>query len=89
MGGWGGWGQRHPGESRVLGSVKGRVSCIMNGGCYFHHMVLSGVIVVFAPSALLAACSQIAFFGVSFNPPPPLFLFLTMEMELVSPSGFH
>lgn len=35
------------------------VSCIMYGGCYFHHMVLSGVIVVPAPSAQIALCSQI------------------------------
>lgn len=32
----------------------------MHGGCYFHHMVLSGVIVVPAPSAQIAVCSQIA-----------------------------
>ena len=37
-----------------------RVSCIMHGGCYFHHMGLSGVIVVPAPSAQIALCSQIA-----------------------------
>lgn len=32
----------------------------MHGGCYFHHMGLSGVIVVLAPSAQIALCSQIA-----------------------------
>ena len=37
----------------------GRVSCIMHGGCYFHHMLLSGVIVVPALSAQIAQCSQI------------------------------
>lgn len=31
----------------------------MHGGCYFHHMVLSGVIVVPALSAQIAVCSQI------------------------------
>lgn len=35
------------------------VSCIMHGGCYFHHMVLSAIIVVLAPSAQIALWSQI------------------------------
>lgn len=48
-----------------------RASCIMHGGCYFHHMVLSGVIVVPAPSAQIALCSQIVVLGAYFNPLTP------------------
>lgn len=48
------------------GFSRRRVACIMHAGCYFLHMVLSGVIVVPAPSALIVFtdCS----FGVHFNP---------------------
>lgn len=36
-----------------------KAPCIMHDGCYFHHMVPSGVIVVAALSAQIALCSQI------------------------------
>lgn len=41
----------------------------MYGGCYFHHMVLSGVIVVAALSAQIAACSQITPLVSALTPP--------------------
>lgn len=57
-----------PSSRRVqsCGFSRRRVACIMHAGCYFHHMVLSGVIVVPAPSAHTGFidCS----FGVHFNP---------------------
>lgn len=51
-----------------------RVSCIMHGGCYFHHMVLSGFIVGPAPSAQIAVCSQIALLVSTLTLSPPLTL---------------
>lgn len=54
-----------------------RVSCIMHGGCYFHHMVRSGVIVVPALSAQIAVCSQIALL-VSTLSPLPLLYFISL-----------
>lgn len=51
-----------------------RVSCIMHGSCYFHHMVLSGVIVLPAPSAQIAVMFTDCCFGVYFNRLPPLTL---------------
>lgn len=64
----------------------------MHVGCYFHHTVLSGVIVVPAPSAQIAACSHIAV-AVSTLTLCPLLLprrvlfCLGMEMELQDPVG--
>ena len=76
------------------------MSCIMHGGCYFHHMLLSGVIVVPAPSAQIAQCSQIvvSVSTLTLSPSPlcllqfvfffpfPLYF---MEMESEGPSGLH
>lgn len=75
------------------------MSCIMHGGCYFHHMLLSGVIVVPAPSAQIAQCSQIVVSVSTLTPLPlpsllaPVCFFLLplyfMEMESEGPSGLH
>lgn len=59
----------------------------MHGGCYFHHMVLSGIIVVPALSAQIAAWSQIVYFNplpVSF---PPYFTSRELGMVLKDPVG--
>lgn len=67
-----------------------RVSCIMHGGCYFHHMVLSGVIVVPAPSAQIALCSHIVVWAPHplILPSSPFTVFhCFMEMELEDPVG--
>lgn len=70
------------------GSVKGRVCCIMHGGCYFHHMMLLGVIVVPALSAQIAAHSQIAVVVFTLTPSvcssPDC---RGLEIELVVPAG--
>lgn len=72
--------QQSPGESRVLGG--GRVSCIMHDGCYFHHTVLSGVIVHPAPSAQIALCTdcylsiKTPFYYLLLSPFPSLFTIL-------------
>lgn len=44
----------------------------MHGICYFHHMVLSGVIVLPALSAQIAVVFTDCCFGVYFNHLPPL-----------------
>lgn len=48
-----------------------RVCCIMHGGCYFHHAVLSGVIVVPAASAQIAVVFRLLF-CLYLNPLPHL-----------------
>lgn len=77
-------------------SRRRRVSCIMHGGCYFHHMVLSGVIVVPAPSAQIALCSQIVVWAStltlsphSSSPPSLYFIPLPYGNGLRGPSGLH
>lgn len=67
----------------------------MHGGCYFHHMVLSGVIVVPALSAQIALCSQIVALVSTLTLSPSLHFFpsllcafhCVMEMELEDPVG--
>ncbi len=73
----------------------GSVSCIMHVGCYFHHMVLSGVIVVPALSAQIALCSQIVVLVSTLLPTPtpsPFYFHFTlfhcvMEMASEDPVG--
>lgn len=65
----------------------------MHGSCYFHHTVLSGVIVLPAPSAQIAVVFTDCCFGVYFNRLPPLtvpviplsVLHCLMEMEVKDP----
>lgn len=72
-----------------------RVSCIMYGGCYFHHMVLLGVIVVPALSAQIAVCLQIVVVSLltlspSYSPCYSSCCTLfgsVMEMEVKDPLG--
>lgn len=77
------WGM-FPQDRDVLQSVafRGRrVSCIMHGRCYFHHMVLSGVIVVSVLSAQIALSSQIVVLVSTLTP-------LTLSVFTLSALGF-
>lgn len=92
------WGM-FPQDRDVLQSVafRGRrVSCIMHGRCYFHHMVLSGVIVVSVLSAQIALSSQIVVLVSTLTPSHSLRVYslctwfhCVREMGLRRPSGFH
>lgn len=73
-----------------------RAPCIMHDGCYFHHMVPSGVIVVAAPSAQIALCSQIVVWAstLTLSPhflplPSPHFPPLPHGNGFRGPTGLH
>lgn len=96
MGRWLLEGGQRPASWRVQSAWFSRgVSCIMHGGCYFHHKVPSGVIVVPAPSAHIALCSQIVVWAstLTLSPhflplPSPYFIpRCPMEMALEDPVG--
>ena len=65
----------------------------MHGGCYFHHMVRWGVIVIPALSAQIAVCSQIAvlvyFNLVAPSPVPSYFISPAYGGGGRRLSGFH
>lgn len=61
-----------------------RAPYIMHDGCYFHHMVLSGVIVVPAPSAQIALCSQIVVWASTLTLSPH---FLPPSIPSLSPAA--